>query len=164
MNATFYQRARVIMQQLDQASEALIEQDEELCGLLRIAAPMTFGIKYLGRILLAFISHHPQLALALELNDQLVDLSSEGYDLGICIGRLCDSSFVARKLAKSRRIVCCSPAYAHVLAYLPRLMRSSAMRVHRLNQCISRSNLAIRASKTHWRPALIGCSQPDCHQ
>src|SRR5680860_877142 len=44
----FYQRARVIMQQLDQATEALTERDSELCGSLRIAAPMTFGTTYLG--------------------------------------------------------------------------------------------------------------------
>lgn len=108
----FYQRARAIMQQLDQASEALIEQDEELCGSLRIAVPMTFGVKYLGPVLFAFISHHPQLALALELNDQITDLSGEGYDLGIRIGRLRDSSLIARKLAVSRHVACCSPAYA----------------------------------------------------
>lgn len=110
--AVFYQRARAIMQQLDQAAETLIEQDEEFCGLLRIAAPMTFGTTYLGPILFSFISHYPRLALALELNDQITDLSGEGYDLGIRIGRLRDSSLVARKLAISRRVVCCSPAYA----------------------------------------------------
>ncbi len=108
----FYQRARTIMQQLDQASEALIEQDGALCGALRIAVPMTFGVKYLGPVLFSFISSHPRLSLALELNDQITDLSGEGYDLGIRIGRLRDSSLVARKLAISRRVVCCSPAYA----------------------------------------------------
>lgn len=110
--AVFYQRARVIMQQLDQASEALTERDDELCGSLRIAAPMTFGTTYLGPALFAFIHHQPRLALALELNDQVIDLSAEGYDLGIRIGRLRDSSLVAHKLAVSRRIVCCSPMYA----------------------------------------------------
>lgn len=110
--ATFYQRTRGIIQQLDQAAEALIEQDEKFCGLLRIAAPMTFGTIYLGPILFSFISRYPQLGLALELNDQITDLSGEGYDLGIRVGRLRDSSLVARKLAVSRRIVCCSPAYA----------------------------------------------------
>lgn len=110
--AAFYQRARAIMQQLDQAAEALIEQDGKLCGLLRIAAPMTFGTTYLGPILFSFISRYPQLKLALELDDRITDLSGEGYDLGIRIGRLTDSSHIARKLAVSRRVVCCSPAYA----------------------------------------------------
>ncbi len=108
----FYQRALVIVQQLDQISEELTEKDNMLCGLLRIAAPMTFGTKYLGPFLFDFMNRHPRLSLSLELNDQITDLSGEGYDLGIRIGRLRDSSLVARKLAVSKRVICCSPAYA----------------------------------------------------
>jgi DNA-binding transcriptional LysR family regulator len=108
----FYQRARSIMQQLDLAAEELVEQAGGLCGSLRISAPMTLGTAYLGPILFSFISRHPQLELALDLDDRVTDLPGEGYDLGIRIGRLRDSSLVARKLAISRRIVCCSPAYA----------------------------------------------------
>jgi DNA-binding transcriptional LysR family regulator len=108
----FYQRARLIMRQLDQAAEELIEQDDELCGSLRMAAPMTFGTTYLGPILFSFISRYPRLELALDLDDRITDLAGEGYDLGVRIGRLRDSSLVARKLAVSRRVVCCSPAYA----------------------------------------------------
>jgi DNA-binding transcriptional LysR family regulator len=109
--AAFYQRARSIVQQLDQAAEELIE-DGELCGSLRIAAPMTFGTLYLGPILFAFLNRHPRLELALDLDDRITDLPGEGYDLGIRIGRLHDSALAARKLAVSRRVVCCSPAYA----------------------------------------------------
>ena len=108
----FYQRAHSIMQQLDQAAEELIEQNGELCGSLRIAAPMTFGTTYLGPILFTFMNRHPRLGLALNLDDKFTDLPGEGYDLGVRIGRLHDSSLAARKLAVSRRVVCCSPAYA----------------------------------------------------
>ncbi len=109
---TFYQRARSVMQQLDQAAAELIEQDGELWGSLRIAAPMTFGTMYLGPILFSFISRYPQLRLALDLDDRITDLLGKGYNLGIRIGRLRDSSLVARKLAVSRRVICCSPEYA----------------------------------------------------
>ena len=71
---TFYQRARSVMQQLDQAAAELIEQDGELWGSLRIAAPMTFGTMYLGPILFSFISRYPQLRLALDLDDRITDL------------------------------------------------------------------------------------------
>ncbi len=121
----FYQRTRSIMQQLDQAAEELIEQDGELCGSLRIAAPMTFGTIYLGPILFAFISRHPRLGLALDLDDRITDLPGEGYDLGVRIGRLHDSSLAARKLAVSRRVVCCSPAYAQ-RAGLPAMIEELA--------------------------------------
>ncbi|MDC8445370.1 MAG: LysR family transcriptional regulator [Nitrosomonas sp.] len=109
---TFYRRTHAIILQLDQVSEELIEQEGKLCGLLRIAAPVTLGTKYLGPVLFAFTSNHPKLSLALELNDQITDLSREGYDLGFRIGQLRDSSLIAHKLAKSRRVVCCSPIYA----------------------------------------------------
>lgn len=134
--AAFYQRARAIMQQLDQASEALLEQDEDLCGVLRIAAPMSFGTSYLGPILFSFIDYYPRLELALELNDQITDLSGEGYDLGIRIGRLRDSTLIARKLAVSRRIACCSPAYAQ-RAGLPATIEELANHV-----CIGYSNVS----------------------
>lgn len=107
----FSRHARAAMRQLDQAAEEIAGQDGGLCGSLRVAAPMTFGTHYLGPALFSFIERHPQLQLALELDDRLADLST-GYDLAIRIGRLQDSSLAARKLATSRRMVCCSPAYA----------------------------------------------------
>lgn len=73
---------------------------------------MSFGTMYLGPILFPFLARHPRLELALELDDRMLDLLGEGYDLGIRIARLRDSSLVARRIAVSRRLVCCSPEYA----------------------------------------------------
>jgi DNA-binding transcriptional LysR family regulator len=67
---------------------------------------------YLGPLLFPLLSRHPRLEVALSFDDRAVDMLVEGYDLGIRIGRLQDSSLVARKLASSPRIVCCSPDYA----------------------------------------------------
>jgi DNA-binding transcriptional LysR family regulator len=86
---------------------------------------MTFGTTDLGPILFAFISRHPRLGLALDLDDRITDLPGEGYDLGVRIGRLHDSSLAARKLAVSRRVVCCSPAYAQ-RAGLPTMIEGLA--------------------------------------
>jgi len=55
---------------------------------------------------------HPSLELALDLDDRFIDLVGNGYDMAIRIGRLRESSLIARKLCLSRRVVCCSPAYA----------------------------------------------------
>ena len=51
---------------------------------------MAFGTIYVGPLLFAFISRHPQSRLALDLDDQIADLSGEGYDLGIRIRQLRD--------------------------------------------------------------------------
>lgn len=107
----FYSRAFKIIQQLDQISEEIAESIDMLCGEIRITAPITFGTQYLGPLLFDFMEQHPRLSLILELNDQIIDLSSEGYDLGICIGKMADSSLIARKLAQSKRVICCSPVY-----------------------------------------------------
>ncbi len=108
----FYERARSIMRQLEEAAEAAADKSRELSGSLRITAPMSFGTMYLGPFLFSFMREHPRLELALDFDDRIVDLLGENYDLAIRIARLPDSSLVARKLAVSRRLVCCSPAYA----------------------------------------------------
>lgn len=108
----FYQRARSVLQQLDEAAEEAAECEDELRGQLRIAAPMSFGTLHLVRLLAPLLTQHPRLSLAMDLDDRKVDLLGGGYDLGIRIGRLADSSLAARRLAISRRVVVCSPAYS----------------------------------------------------
>jgi DNA-binding transcriptional LysR family regulator len=109
----FYERARAILQQLEEATvEVSDAADSELAGSLCLSAPMSFGTMHLGGILLDFAAAHPRLDIALELDDRFVDLNSKGFDLAVRIGSLDDSSLVARRLAVSRRIVCCSPDYA----------------------------------------------------
>jgi DNA-binding transcriptional LysR family regulator len=73
---------------------------------------MSFGTLHLAPILLEFACRHPALELALDLDDRMLDLVGGGYDLAVRIGRLSDSSLIARRLCTSRRVVCCSPAYA----------------------------------------------------
>lgn len=109
----FYERARAILQQLEELTVEVSDAgDNELAGALCLSAPMTFGTMYLGRMLLEFAAAHPRLAIGLELDDRFVDLNSKGFDLAVRIGSLDDSSLIARRLAVSRRIVCCSPNYA----------------------------------------------------
>jgi DNA-binding transcriptional LysR family regulator len=54
------------------------DRSGELCGQLRIMAPMSFGTMYLGSILFPFVARHPRLELALELDDRFLDLLGEG--------------------------------------------------------------------------------------
>jgi DNA-binding transcriptional LysR family regulator len=54
---------------------------------------------------------HPQLEVALDLDDRVVDLLGSGYDLGIRIASMPDSSLVARVLADIPFVLCASPAY-----------------------------------------------------
>ena len=108
----FYERARAILSQLDEAAEELSEKPDELSGSVRISAPMSFGTLHLGPLLLPLLTRHPKLELTIDLDDRFVDIQGAGYDLAIRIGQLTDSALIARRLATVRRIICCSPGYA----------------------------------------------------
>jgi len=108
----FYARMTDVISRLQQAvDEAAGSDAAALSGSLRIAAPMTFGTAYLGPLLFKFMQEHPLLELTLDCDDRHVDILGGGYDLGVRIGRLSDSSLMARRLAPSARVLCCSPAY-----------------------------------------------------
>ena len=107
----FYERTRSIMADLDEAAHAVRDDAADLRGLIRVAAPMTFGTLYLGELLWPFLLQHPALEVAVDLDDRAVDLLGSGYDLGIRIGPLPDSSLIGRKLSDMPRALCASPTY-----------------------------------------------------
>jgi len=109
--AAFYGRARDILAELDDAAASAAGAGE-LSGLMRVTGPLSFGTLHLAPVLVDFLARHPRVELALHLNDRVVDIIREGYDLAVRIGRLKDSSLVAKKLAECKRVLCCSPAYA----------------------------------------------------
>lgn len=107
----FYDRARAILSQVEEAEDEVSDASRALHGPLRIAAPLSFGIGHLGPILASFAAEHPELELDIDLSDRLVDLVAEGFDVAVRIGRLRDSSMIARKLCDVRDIPCASPAF-----------------------------------------------------
>lgn len=108
----FYGQMRDALHVIDDAIETVTERVGPLKGRMRITAPMSFATLHLGPILADFARLHPELELAIDLDDRMLDLVSNSYDLAVRIGRLSDSSLIARKLCQSRRVVCCSPDYA----------------------------------------------------
>jgi len=79
-------------------------------GPLRVSCAVSLGMMLAPRIP-QFCTRYPDVALELGLSESIVDLVRDGIDLGVRLGRLPDSSLVARKLASYRRVVCASPAY-----------------------------------------------------
>jgi DNA-binding transcriptional LysR family regulator len=107
----FYERCQRIVADLDDAERSVMELQETPRGLLRINAPMSFAIRYLAPVISDFMKLYPELEVDLDLNDRVVDVVAEGYDLVIRISRMADSTLIARKLAPFRRIICASPEY-----------------------------------------------------
>ena len=94
------------------AVEAAISADRiEPRGLLRLNAPVSFGVRWIAPLLAEFAKQHPYVSVELGLNDRLVDLAEEGWDLAIRIGNLSDSSLIARRVAPCRTVICAAPSY-----------------------------------------------------
>lgn len=80
-------------------------------GLVRINAPVIFTQLYLAGAVAEFLAEEPEIEVDLQCDDRIVDVVEGGFDLVIRIGRLADSSLVARRIARDRLVVCASPGY-----------------------------------------------------
>jgi DNA-binding transcriptional LysR family regulator len=107
----FYQRAVQILAELDEAEQSVAAENTELRGAIKLAAPLTFGLRHLSDAITDFLDSHPAIELNLDLNDRNINLIEEGFDLAVRIGELQDSTLVARRIGTSRAVTCASRAY-----------------------------------------------------
>lgn len=106
-----YEHCARIAAEAEAAERAAANLSAAPRGLLKVNAPMSFGQLHLAPALAAFLARYPEVELEVTLNDRYVNLIEEGFDLAVRIGRLEDSSLIARRLAGARQILCAAPAY-----------------------------------------------------
>lgn len=108
----YYERAKRLVEDMRELETDFGDaQSDQLRGRLRVSMPITLGELYLARMLAEFAAHHTALELDLVLAEQALDLVETGVDIAIVVGRLNDSSLIARKLALMRQVLVAAPAY-----------------------------------------------------
>jgi DNA-binding transcriptional LysR family regulator len=127
----YLERCKQIVAALEEADDLLSAGAAKPAGLLRINAPVTFGVLHLAPLWPMFLERHPEVELDITLSDRIVDIIDEGYDLAIRIARLADSSLIHRKLTSTSLHVCASPAYLESTAR-PATHRAGAAPGHQL--------------------------------
>jgi DNA-binding transcriptional LysR family regulator len=108
--ATFREHAARIAAELDSAQEA-ISPAGDLRGLLRIAAPSSYGPIHVTPVFAELARRHPHLHVHVAYSDRFVDLVGEGFDAAVRLGFLPDSSLVARRICVIDGKYVASPSY-----------------------------------------------------
>ncbi|WP_211451025.1 LysR family transcriptional regulator [Collimonas antrihumi] len=107
----YFERCKQALLEIE-AADASVKQMQLLPrGVLRVTAPATFGGQMLTAVVRAYLERYPDVELDLSLNDRVVDLVEEGFEVAIRIGALPDSSLIARPLQPYRAMVCAAPEY-----------------------------------------------------
>ena len=107
----FYESAIRILEDIDEAEQAIGAGSAEPQGVLRVNASLPFGARQLLPLLPEFRARYPRIDLDLSFTDSVVDLARERVDVAVRVGKLSDASFKARLLGRSRYAVVASPDY-----------------------------------------------------
>ena len=107
----FYAAARRIVGEIETLEQQMAGQSGTPQGLLRVTTSLAFATHQLAPVLSEFLARHPLVQLDLMPTDRVVDIVDEGIDVAIRIGRLADTSFMARKIGEDKRLICAAPSY-----------------------------------------------------
>jgi DNA-binding transcriptional LysR family regulator len=148
----YYERCARLLDDLTEIETAVASLQAAPRGLLRVNAPMSFGLLHLARAMPAYIQRYPDVRVDLVMNDRAVDLLEEGVDVAVRVRTsLPDSSLIARRLAPVRRVLCAAPDYLE--QYGDPEQPEDLVR----HRCLIYS---LSTAPTEWTFALEGTSEP----
>jgi DNA-binding transcriptional LysR family regulator len=106
-----YQRANLIVIDVDEIEQDFMSKDCDLQGPLTVSLPRVFGLANLRHMLTAFTKKYPEITLTVDFDDRIVNLVRENYDFAVRITPKPDESFITKRLGSTHHIVCASPNY-----------------------------------------------------
>jgi len=107
----FYQHCRSVLDGLDAAERAITNLQSKPQGKIKLTAPVTYGEKQILPLVNNFLKQYDDVEVSAYLSNRQIDIVEEGYDLAIRLGKLNDSTMMAKKLGKRANYVCASPSY-----------------------------------------------------
>ncbi len=107
----FLEDCQRVLNDLANAEAAVSLGGIRASGHLKVSAPAGFGRRHVAPQVASFMRDNPEVTVALDLTDRLVDLLNEGIDCAVRIGAMTDSRLVSSKLGEMRRVVVASPDY-----------------------------------------------------
>lgn len=107
----YYQHCRPLLDGLEEAERAVTQLQSTPKGKLNLTAPIIYGEQIIAPLINDFACLYPELDIRLQLTNQQLDLVESGTDLAIRLGRLHDSSMMARRLTGRQLHLCASPDY-----------------------------------------------------
>ena len=107
----FYQHCRGVLDGLDAAEQAVSNLQAKPQGRIKLTAPVTYGEQQLLPLVNDFMVQYSDIEVTAFLSNQKIDLIDGGYDLAIRIGKLSDSTMMAKKLSRRTNFVCAAPTY-----------------------------------------------------
>lgn len=109
--ASYLDAVQRILADIDEADAAAASQRTLATGLLRLNAPLAYGVRHIAPLMPAFSQLHPAVTVELGLTDSAVTLIDERWDLAVRIGALHDDRLQARRLGDCALALCAAPAY-----------------------------------------------------
>ena len=106
----YLERCRQILADIEEAEQALSNQQIAPRGELRITAPVLFGQLHVAPAVIRFLREYSEIKVELLLLDRVINMVEEGIDVGIRIAPLEDSSMIATRVGEVRRVVCANPS------------------------------------------------------
>jgi len=116
----FYLRCAMILREAEDAFDELAETSAEPSGMLRLTAPVDYGVGAVVPAIASFVNRYPACKVDAVLSDQTLDIMAGNIELAIRVGWLAETGLQARKIGSFRQLLVASPTLARQVAGVSR--------------------------------------------